>query len=1001
MKSIIFHFLFFVLIINTFSQTNGGNWVWISGSNVGNYTGSFGTQGVASSTNKPPALYEACEWTDLQGNFWLYGGVNAGNSGYYGDLWKFDIVTNLWTWVNGPGTLNAPPQFGVMGVPSPTNFPGGRALAFFSWVDLSGDLWMYGGNFTSGLYQSDLWRYNIATNIWTWMNGPTGTNIPAVFGTQGVASATNNPGCRGEGSWTVTDNAGDLWVYGGQVSSAGLANDVWKYNIATNSWTWMKGSSTINAPNNFGVLGIASPTNTPDGRLPYAAWKDSNGKMYMFGGADFSGSLDDLWKFDITTNNWTWIAGTTAAGGLGNYSNTALALPKSRYENRATWTDNCDRLWMFGGLTIFNGSKLSLNDLWYFDINTNIWTFVKGSSINQLLPVYGAIGVVNNTNDPGGRFGAIRWKDNAGNFYVFGGQILNAPTSICYADLWKFIPNCKTKLNANAIVTNSSCLGANNGSISFNNNTACGNIGTLQYTWLPNVSSNNIANNLAPGSYTVYINSTSLGCTDTQTLTINSSVSSLNVNAVATQGDTCGQGTGMAHAITSGGTSPYSFNWSPIGGNQAFSTLLSSGNYLITVTDSAGCVDTSSVSIPNISSLSLSILSQQNVSCYNGNNGSINLQFNGSTGTVTYTWNPNVSTTSSATNLVAGNYVITAVTSNSLCATSLNVPITQPLKISSSLVSKTLDFCGLGNGNATISISGGTNPYTILWSPTGGTGLNANNLTAGNYSVYITDNNNCKDTFNLNISSGIQPILTSAIVTPTSCNYSTDGTITINTIGNLGLFNYTWIPNVSSTNTATNLSSGIYTIHITNNFCDSTLVLKVDAPNRIVNQPFIITPGCGVNLGTINLLTSGGNGQFTYLWSNGSTKPIVDSLVSGSYEVTVTDLNGCISKDTFYIREPLDVIPGIPNAFSPNNDGENDFFMIMNPEAPFELVAFQVYNRWGNLVFNTYDKFSKGWDGKINGKYAEMDVYSYYCIIKCGSESSKQKTYKGNVTLVK
>src|SRR4051812_24112575 len=104
MKRLYLLFLFLVLVWNGFGQT--GEWTWMSGDSIGGGNGIFGVKGVPSSTNHPPSLYEAGEWTDLQGNFWLFGGVSWSALDVYADLWKYDVSSNQWTWVNGTGIPN-------------------------------------------------------------------------------------------------------------------------------------------------------------------------------------------------------------------------------------------------------------------------------------------------------------------------------------------------------------------------------------------------------------------------------------------------------------------------------------------------------------------------------------------------------------------------------------------------------------------------------------------------------------------------------------------------------------------------------------------------------------------------------------------------------------------------------------------------------------------------------------------------------------------------------
>src|SRR5689334_1296619 len=153
MKQIFLCLLFTFSFKISFSQ--GGVWTWISGDSAINGPGIYGTQGIPSVNNHPPPLYEYSEWKDLQGNFWVYGGWDP----QYNDLWKYNPITNEWTWVKGDQTGNLPPVYGTQGVPNGANNPGRRPACSATWVDSTGDLWLFGGD-----NRNDLWRYSIGTN---------------------------------------------------------------------------------------------------------------------------------------------------------------------------------------------------------------------------------------------------------------------------------------------------------------------------------------------------------------------------------------------------------------------------------------------------------------------------------------------------------------------------------------------------------------------------------------------------------------------------------------------------------------------------------------------------------------------------------------------------------------------------------------------------------------------------------------------------------------------
>jgi N-acetylneuraminic acid mutarotase len=394
------------------------------GTTVANDTGNFGMRGVPSLTNNPPALYESADWTDTFGNFWLFGGMNFGE---YSALWKYEPTINTWTWMKGPSSKGNPGIYGIKGVCDTLNNPGARGWGALSWTDYQNNLWLFGGYKSGYGILSDLWKYNISTNCWTWMSGTDTVLSQGRFGTKGVPSINNLPPCRNETSASWLDNSGNLWMFGGLGWQPGVGyrylNDLWKYDISSNMWTWISGDSTYNSPGNYGTKGIPSIINLPSSRGSYSHWKDLDGNFWLFGGMNYDGLFkNDLWKYDLSSNMWTWINGSNISSNGGNTGlfciNNSTNCPSSRLESKACWTDSDNNFWLFGGATSVSSINSWLNDLWHYNVQENEWT------------------LINTGGGPSFRQGSMSFKDTNGEFWLFGGA---KQGSYYYNDLWHYI----------------------------------------------------------------------------------------------------------------------------------------------------------------------------------------------------------------------------------------------------------------------------------------------------------------------------------------------------------------------------------------------------------------------------------------------------------------------------------------------------------------------------------------------------------------------------------
>ena len=435
-------------------NAQSGAWVWMNGSKVPNSAGTYGTQGVASVNNSPPALYQAGQWTDKQGNLWIYGGAhNFELDTTFSDLWKFDPLSNTWTWVKGTGTPNLSAVYGMLGVPAMANTPGPRGWGLPTWTDTIGDLWLFGG-FDPGFgIFNDLWRYNIASNEWTWMGGPDTANGSGVYGNLYQPSDSSLPPSRHEANTAWTDANNNLWLFGA-VCPGGFCNDMWRYSIASGQWAWMGGSQLPGAPDSYGLLGVESANNAPGARCAYTHWVDS-GYLYLSGGGNWSAGYNqsinysDIWRFNLNTNYWTWIGGDTGEVQTGQYSTFCSTSngdePMGRFEQRSALLKACSPvLFMWGGC-LDAGPDIVLNDLWSFDLPTRKWKWISGSSTMNAVGHYGSQGVSSASNMPPAACGACFWSDNNANLWLWGGVeatgFPNTYTPKFLNAMWKYIPD--------------------------------------------------------------------------------------------------------------------------------------------------------------------------------------------------------------------------------------------------------------------------------------------------------------------------------------------------------------------------------------------------------------------------------------------------------------------------------------------------------------------------------------------------------------------------------
>ncbi len=443
-----------------------------------------------------------------------------------------------------------------------------------------------------------------------------------------------------------------------------------------------------------------------------------------------------------------------------------------------------------------------------------------------------------------------------------------------------------------------------------------GGAGGFTYSWSPSGGNAATANNLAAGAYVVTITDAN-GCNTTANVAVSNNAGP-TASIPASTNVSCNGGTnGTANANASGGTGPYSYSWTPSGGNGVNATGLSAGTYTVTILDANGCSASTNINITEPPAVTAAINNSTNVLCDNGTTGSATAVAGGGTPGYTYSWAPGGATGATASNLGAGSYTVT-ITDAGGCTNTASVTISQPTPVTATVPPVTNVLCNGGNtGSASVNAGGGTAPYNYSWSPSGGNGATASGLAAGNYTVTVTDANGCTSTANAAIAE--PAVVTSAISASSniSCNGSNNGSATVNAGGGTGPYTYSWAPSGGTGVTESNLAAGNYTVTVTDaNGCISNAPVTISEPTVLQSSTSGINVSCNGNAnGSASVSPTGGTAGYTYVWTpSGGTGATANGLSGGTYHVTVTDANGCTATDSFVVVEPAVLTSSISSS---------------------------------------------------------------------------------------
>ncbi|MFM6934635.1 MAG: gliding motility-associated C-terminal domain-containing protein [Flavobacteriales bacterium] len=475
-------------------------------------------------------------------------------------------------------------------------------------------------------------------------------------------------------------------------------------------------------------------------------------------------------------------------------------------------------------------------------------------------------------------------------------------------------------------------------------------------------------------------------------------------------------------------------------------------------------------------SLSVTSSSLTNVSCFGGSNGAISVISTGGVGPYTYTWTPNVGVGANVNNLSSGTYTVNVVDVNN-CTGTLTMTITQPIAELSVTTSSTSTLCGTANGTVSATPNGGTAPYSYLWSPGNGNTATLTTLSAGVYSLLVTDANGCTANGAASVSNSNGPNV-SCTQANVSCFGGSNGAAMAQVSGGTSPYIFAWTPSGGTNATASNLTAGTYTLQVTDNTgCIGTASVTISEPSPLVITETIIPSSCTTDNGSVSVLVTGGVSPFTYTWNpvnsnvnsisnlapgtsvslvvsdandcgtsetyqingmgsiNVTASPISTSILEGQsvpisasgaltyvwsppdglactncaatnaspsittlYTVTGTAANGCTGQAQvqIYVTEVCGDIY-VPTIFSPASSNNENKQACVYGNCIAEL-DYAIYDRWGQCVFQTKDQ-NACWDGKFKGKEMNAGVFAYKLMVKL--QNGNVEIRSGNLTLLK
>ncbi len=529
------------------------------------------------------------------------------------------------------------------------------------------------------------------------------------------------------------------------------------------------------------------------------------------------------------------------------------------------------------------------------------------------------------------------------------------------------------------------CFGKEEGAIIVD---VAGGVSPYKYTW-SNGSTSRDLSKLKAGQYNLKVMD-ALGCD--QTLDVRISEPPLLLTGVSEVVDVkCkGDSSGAIRLNVSGGTSPYSYEWSD-GKSSQDNTQVKAGSYTVKVQDAKGCLNTLSATVTEPSELYSNLDKVTNIDCFGDQSGAIDLTVGGGVPPYIYHWS-NSATTQNLIGIEAGEYSL-EVTDQNGCKTKLQASVVQNSRLLANLEDITHVACfGYETGAVDVNISGGVEPYSFAWSD-GSSNQNLDKVAAGNYSLIVTDAKSCMTSLNTTINEPTKFEGEITEITQIGCHGDSNGVVLTSFAGGVIPYSFAWNNNQSQKDIY-DLKAGTYTLIATdNNGCSDTLETVIEQPEKLELELLATTdnPCFGELNGAIDISVVGGVAPYTYEWSNGGTTQDLVGLEAGNYQVYVKGATGCEKSLQASINEPTPVELAIASTEDIKCFGGNNGSIDLSVTGGVEPYAYS----WSNGAA------TQDIDQLVAGSYTVNVTDDHGCIHEISSLISQPTELMASIADVK